>query len=145
MSKAKTKEQYMDDLINKNPQTIIVGEYINARTPTLHRCLIHGNEWNISPDNALKGKQCPDCAKSKMGKARKKSHDEYISQLKKLSYEIVPLEQYNGSKHKIIHYCKIHDYSWSVRPEDVLNGKGCPKCRSDKLRQRKLKMNYHRF
>ena len=61
MSKAKTKEQYMDDLRNKNPQTIIVGEYINARTPTLHRCLIHGNECadciNVKvkpePDSAL--------------------------------------------------------------------------------------------
>ena len=60
----KNHKQYVDELRLKNNNIEVVGEYINAKTPILHKCLICKNEWEVVPDSVLRGTGCPRCKTS---------------------------------------------------------------------------------
>ena len=66
----KTHEEYVNEVFLVNPNIEVVGEYIDAKTKILHRCLIHDVEWMVSPTNILSGKGCPECAKQKRKKSK---------------------------------------------------------------------------
>lgn len=76
-SKYKTHEQYVEEVEKVNPNIIVLGVYINANTPILHKCLIDGNEWYIAPANALFGYGCPSCNESKGEKRIHKWFDSF--------------------------------------------------------------------
>ena len=59
--RAKDKEQYIKDLKNVNQDIIVLGEYINAHIPILHKCLIDDYEWYATANNTLNGYGCPKC------------------------------------------------------------------------------------
>lgn len=61
----KPHDIYVQQLSIVNPDLEVVGEYINARSPILHRCKIDGYEWEIRPSNILSGQGCPVCQESK--------------------------------------------------------------------------------
>ena len=54
----------------------------------------------------------------------KKTHEEYIQDLKEKNIKVIPLEEYRGSKIKILHKCTC-GAEWSVQPSNVLYGKKC--------------------
>lgn len=64
ISNARTHEQYVKELENINPDIEIIGQYINARTPVLHRCRIDGFVWLAMPCNILFGCGCSQCKES---------------------------------------------------------------------------------
>lgn len=57
----KTAEEYVKDLINKGIVYIPIEEYINAKTPIMHKCL-KGHIWKSTPNKILQGRGCPSCA-----------------------------------------------------------------------------------
>ena len=59
---------------------------------------------------------------------RKKTHEIYMTELKKKNPYIVPLGNYIDNKTKILHKCLKDGYEWEVRPNSILNGNGCPMC-----------------
>lgn len=61
---SKEHDQYVIDVSLINPDIEVVGRYINAKTPILHRCKLDGNEWYAQPDNILAGRGCPQCKES---------------------------------------------------------------------------------
>ena len=81
ITKSKTLEKYVEDVKIKNPNIEVIGDYINAHTPILHRCLIDGFEWENKPNNILSGNGCPKCN----GKI-KKSHTEKNRQKSKYRF-----------------------------------------------------------
>lgn len=60
----KTHEQYVKDVEEINPDVEVVGQYINAKTPILHKCKIDGYEWMAIPFIILAGYGCPQCNES---------------------------------------------------------------------------------
>lgn len=60
----KTHDEYVKQASLINPDIVILGKYINARTPILHKCKIDGNEWMAMPDKILHGQGCPQCNES---------------------------------------------------------------------------------
>jgi len=64
-----------------------------------------------------------------MGKL-KTSH-EYSQQLFEREIDFIPLEEYKGANTKILHQC-INEHIWSVEPNSILRGFGCPKCASNR-------------
>ena len=83
-SKYKTHEQYVDELSKISPHIAVVGKYIEARTPILHKCTIHNFEWFAYPDNMLHGHGCPKCNTSHgerdIGKWLDNNNVKYITQ-----------------------------------------------------------------
>lgn len=61
---SKNHEQYVEELKRMNSDIIVIGTYINANTPILHKCLIDGHEWNVAPYSILHGTGCPRCCES---------------------------------------------------------------------------------
>lgn len=59
---------------------------------------------------------------------RKKTHDEFLSQLKGINPNVIPLEIYKSASEPILCKCVKDNYEWRSRPADLLSGKGCPKC-----------------
>ena len=127
-NKKKTHKEYVAEVAIKNANIEVTGVYVNAKTPILHRCLIHNIEWMASPTNILNGKGCPTCAKIKQRNAMSMTHDEYIQKIKEINKDIVVLGVYVNAKTPILHKCKIDGYEWLTSPNHIIRGQGCPKC-----------------
>ena len=124
----KTHNEYVSELSIKNPNVIAIDEYINAKTSIKHKCLIHNYIWSLTPTDALKGQGSPLCRGMKISDKQTKSHDQYIFECQEKRPNIEVLGTYIDAKTSILHRCKIDNYMWSARPENILNGTGCPKC-----------------
>lgn len=61
---SKTHEEYVKEVAKCNPDIEVIGEYVNARTPILHRCKLDGYVWYAIPYNILLGQGCPQCQES---------------------------------------------------------------------------------
>lgn len=72
---------------------------------------------------------------------KKKTHEEYIAELAIKNPNIEAIDKYLGANTKILHRCLAHNYEWNVCPSGVLNGNGCPKCKSDKIKKKQQKSN----
>lgn len=122
-AKAKTQKQYISELAMVNPDILVVGEYINSYTKIKHLCLKCGHEWLAEPNSLLCGNHCPQCS------TRRKSHEQYVSELAIKNPNIEAIEKYINANTKIKHRCLVCGYEWMVKPNHVLHGLGCPTCR----------------
>ena len=59
---------------------------------------------------------------------KRKTHEEFIQQMKKINSDIEFLSEYITSKTKIHCKCKIDGHEWCPQPSNLLQGQGCPKC-----------------
>lgn len=129
----KTHKEYVCEVKNINSNIEVIEQYINAKTPILHKCLIHNSEWKVRPNDILRGKGCPICGIKKSGKARFKSHTQYLEELKIKNKNIIAIENYNGIYNPILHKCLIDGCEWCAIPHNILHGNaGCPKCNKSK-------------
>lgn len=130
----RTREEFVKELEECNPEIELIGDYINMRTKTLFRCKKHDTYWNALPNNILKGIGCKECGKEKIAMKNTLTHDEYVRRVKEISPNIEVLGQYIGNKKSIMHMCTTHNVKWMTTPGSILQGCGCAKCRSEKLR-----------
>lgn len=128
ISNTKSQDEYIAEVKIKNPNIEVVGEYTGARTKILHKCLIHNVVWDVAPTTILKGCGCRECMKEKIASKNGSSHGEYIAKLLNINPNIIVLEEYVNTETKIKHKCKVCEHEWSVKPGNILAGKGCPKC-----------------
>ena len=68
---------------------------------------------------------------------RRKTHEQYVEEVKNKNPNVTVLEKYIDAKTKILHKCNICGKEWEVTPNSILNGKGCPNCNIKKLRSPK--------
>lgn len=61
-----------------------------------------------------------------MGK--RKTHEQYVDDVASINPNIEVAGKYIDSRTKILHRCKIDGHEWYVKPNDILNGHGCPVC-----------------
>ena len=125
--KRRTHEEYVAYVASEHPDIEVIGAYINAHTPILHRCTIDDCEWMTEPNNILKDHGCPKCAGVK-----KKTHNEYVSEVAVINKNIEVVGIYVDARTKILHKCKIDGCNWMAKPDWILRGSGCPKCNTSK-------------
>lgn len=127
--KRKTQEDYVAELSVKKPNIEVVGKYVSLKTKILHRCKICEYEWETLPDNLLHLKNgCPKC-----GKRAKLTQEDFMEKLHDIhGDDIVPLEEYKAHSIKIKFQCNKCGHIWEAKPNNILNGKGCPKCKLSK-------------
>ena len=63
-----------------------------------------------------------------MARGKKKTHEEFVSELKQKNSNIEILSTYVNSNEKILCRCKIDGYEWYVRASAILASSKCPKC-----------------
>ena len=126
--KKKTHEEYVAELKEKNPTVEVVGKYKDAKTKILHHCLVHDVYWEAYPSSLLRGCGCEICKNDKIGMSNRKSHSQYVNEVKKNNPNVIVLEQYVNSEIPILHKCIIHNVEWKAYPASILRGAGCYKC-----------------
>lgn len=131
-SRCKTNEQYISEIEKINPDIVVMEKYIDAKTPILHKCLTHNVEWKTSPDNILHGHGCYLCGNKKNGDAKRKTHEQYVEELKIVNPNIVVVDSYISALTPILHKCLIDGNEWYVSPANTLFGYGCPRCNKSK-------------
>lgn len=123
MRQRKTHEEFLCEVGYKNPNIVLLGEYVNSTTKILCRCKVCGFEWEAYPTHLIHDiRKCPKCS------GRYKTHDEFESQLHEINDDILVVGKYINSNTKICFKCKKCDCEWYARPSSVLNGTGCPRC-----------------
>ena len=124
----KTYEKYVEEVSIINPDIEVIGQYVNALTPILHKCRIDGHIWSSAPANILSGCGCPECKARLLSDIFKKSHEQYVKEVAAINSDIEVLGQYINSHTPILHRCKRDGYTWKIAPSNVLSGQGCPQC-----------------
>jgi hypothetical protein len=144
MSKRKTHEEFILELQSLNPNYIIIGQYVNCKTKVKCKCNECSNEWSAIPNNLLKGQGCIVCSNKRSGNKRRKSNEQFLCELSKISDTIIPLEEYKGALVKILVHCNDCGNEWMVEPHSLLSGKGCNICRSKLggMKQRKTHIQF---
>lgn len=123
----KTHKFYIAEVAQINPNIEIIEQYINARTPILHKCKIDGHQWMATPTSILSGHGCPICAGNKQY-----TPEEYVKKVTDINSNIEVVEKYIDAFTPILHRCKIDGQEWMARPSAILYGSGCPRCNSSK-------------
>lgn len=124
----KNTQQYINEVEIVNSNIEVLGEYINALTPILHKCKIDGHEWYVEPANILSGRGCPQCKTRILSNMFVKHHDQYVEEVIVINPDIEVLEKYINANTPILHRCRIDGYTWQIAPSNILSGQGCPQC-----------------
>lgn len=135
----KTPDQYVKDLSEKNPNFIVLEDYVDNKTKIKHKCLICNYEFLIAPIYALNGNNCPKCAISIRSQKRMSTNDEYIDKLLQKYTVVFPIENYKGALNKILHVDLSCGHIFSMSPANVLSGERCPYCVGIRLGEKFLK------
>ena len=65
--------------------------------------------------------------------ANRITNEIFLNRLKSVNDSVLPLEEYKGSTVNILCKCLRCENIWSVRPANLLSGKGCPVCAREKV------------
>lgn len=125
MAKRKSNEEFKNEvygLVNK--EYMFLENYINTKTKIKCRHNECGYEWEVRPDDFLRGSRCPSCAGNK-----KKTNKEFVEEVEAMvGNEYMFLEEYISSKDKILCRHNKCGCEWKISPNNFLAGKRCPNC-----------------
>ena len=126
--KCETEFKIKSNNIHFNVYDYTKSNYIDAKTNLLVICKEHG-EFDVTPNNHLRGKGCPKCGKIKFANSKIKPYDEYLNEFIKLygnkyDYSLV---EWKGSSVIISVICNNHGI-FDILPYMHKFGKECPKC-----------------
>lgn len=57
--------------------------------------------------------------------SKKKTQEEYVSELAIKNQDVEVIGEYNGARTPILHHCLVHDVYWNMSPTNALKGCGC--------------------
>lgn len=137
----KTTESFKEELFGKNPNIEVLGEYVDAHTNILCRCIIDGHEWVTTPNDLLTGQGCPVCGRLLCAQKRTKTNEQFLYELSLITDTITPLEEYGNAKEKIWVECNLCGHEWQVEPDGLLQGRGCSECAKVESHNRQVKSN----
>lgn len=69
----------------------------------------------------------------------RKTNEQFLEEIKDRNF--IPLEEYKNSRTNINFQCTVDGNIWSARPNNILNGKGCPVCARRRLKKSLIKIN----
>lgn len=138
--KTKTTEQFIADArkVYENKYDYSKTQYVKSSTKVIITCPIHG-DWKVTPNNHLRGSQCPKCGQAQRTKSNTKNSNYFIEKARYIhdnKYGYSKLE-YITNNHKVIIICHEKDEfgnehgEFLQAPHDHVEGQcGCPKCKN---------------
>lgn len=127
-AKAKSNEQFIREV-----EALVGDAYIfldpYTRAHDKIRCCHNkcGTIFLIKPNSFLNGTRCPniDC----IPKKPYKSQEEVDNEIRSLTHnEYQMIEPYKGDGVKVMFRHNKCGYEWKIKPNDIINKHGCPKC-----------------
>lgn len=121
----KTHEEYLAELHEIFPNIDPLENYVTLKTKILHRCNVCGYKWKAKPDNTIHAKEgCPKCNGN-----YQRTQEELVEDVAKINPYIEVIGQFVRTAVPIEFKCKICGNVWKAKPNNILNGRGCPKCK----------------
>lgn len=109
----------------------LVSPYISVKAPIRIRCVVHGVEFETTPDKINVGKHgCSLCARESAGKQTRSTTQEFIRRATEMFGDQFDLTKvaYKTNATKVSIGCPIHG-EFQITPTSFLNSAhGCPKC-----------------
>ena len=121
---SKSKEADYDDRLARIGKAERVGQYTHQRTPTLHRCLLHGEIHKSRPNDLLMGHGMYCCGN---GGSRVNAASLYDERLAKIGL-CQRVEPYQTRRIAIQHKCLRHGKLFLQEPRRALEGRIPPCC-----------------
>ena len=130
----KTQEEFVKEAIetHRYKYNYIKSEYKGIYTKVIITCKEHG-DFLQTPKDHLRGMGCKKCGIIVRSNKKRHTTEEFIKKAEKVhnnKYDYSKSEYVTISE-KIIINCKIHS-EFRQTPDNHLQGKGCPKCNSDR-------------
>lgn len=124
-----TQEEFIKRVTTKFDNVDVLGEYISAKTPVKFRCKIHDYEFGRTPDHMKKAAYgCPKCGRERSDLKRRRTNEDFVSLLKTINPNVIPLEAYKTALEKISVQCAKCGHIWRSCPDSLLRSNGCKKC-----------------
>ena len=114
-------------------------EYKGNHSKACIICPQHGEFWQ-TPNNHLRGKGCPKCAREKIyDKSRRMTTEEFIAKAREIHGDTYVYDEvdYTNNHTDICIICPTHGRFWQS-PKSHLRGAGCPKCPKTKTREKQI-------
>lgn len=134
-----SKEECQRRVMTQSPN-IRVLEYESATVPVLCQCLLCGNEWREPSKNLYRGSNCPRCFK------RKKNDwttEDLTDRMATISPEVNILGDYVSMTTYIECLCGKCGHNWRSTPDNLLSGRGCPRCSQRRAHDKRRKSHGH--
>lgn len=123
--KRKSHDDFIREINDIHPNICVLDTYINSKTKVKCLCLNDGHVWYMSPDDLLHGHGCSVCHGGVPD-----NMDSFLSKLHKKTHDITVSGQYVNSQTKLQCKCNKCGHEWMSKPNSLLNGCGCPKCKA---------------
>ena len=134
----KTHDRFVSEMLEKRPDIIVIGEYINSKTKIKFKCRRCGNEFEAVPHSILKnssnGNGCAKCSRIKMGLDRTLPKVEFLKRVNEKNPTIEIIGEYVNSHTPIQCRCKKCGNIWTPKTANslYLGTAGCAKCAGNK-------------
>lgn len=129
MGSRKTNEEFVVEVYNLvGEEYTFLDEYINSRTKIRVRHNTCGRVYYKDPKYFLKGQRCKACVSKDVGKKQRKRPEDFVNEVHTLfgkEFEVISKYVNTSNKIEVKHKC---GNTYSVRPDALLRGSGCPKC-----------------
>lgn len=136
----KTNETFIEEMNRINPAITFLDEYKGRDNKISCKCKKCENIWLAMPRNLLHGTGCPNCAREKRGNRKESGWTTKTikRQVAKSNPEVMVIGQYVKMSEKLKVKCRRCGYIWMIRPDHLLNGNGCPKCKGALKKDNKI-------
>ena len=117
--------------IHKGKYSYEYTEYEYATKKLKVYCICCSKDFFITPNNHLSGKGCPSCGKKKRNIKRKKKPEQFVVDATQKHGEgryNFKNTNYENAIKKVRVYCNSCKKEFSIKPNNLLNGRGCPGC-----------------
>ena len=121
-AKAKTNDEFINEMRKINPAIHIIGNYTNANRRILVKCNKCGFEWNALPSSLLSGDGCRKCGTKKAHEKLIKKDEDVIKEISLKNPNVEIIGKYTGRHNSIKARCKICDYTWEPIVSSLLRG-----------------------
>ncbi len=121
-------EEQIAAIAKVNPNIEVLGEIKGSIDKVPCRCKVCDHKWMVKPASLKSGVGCPKCYELRRGQSLKLTHEEQVAVIAKVNPDIEVLGEITGNQKKVLCRCKVCDHKWSVQPNSIKSGCGCPKC-----------------
>lgn len=118
---------------DKFPELKVIGVYNKSTRKVLVACEKCGHEFDLDISKFSKRRvACKNCYNLSL----RKTNSTFLLEMQVIHPTINVLSEYVTATKKIDCECSLDGYKWTARPNDLLSGKGCPKCSGNLGRSR---------
>ena len=137
----KDNARFLEEMAANNPDVEPLEEYRGRKMKMLCRCRRCGHEWRTTPGHLVNGHGCPKCANEALAASRRKSHEQFVSELAVANPDIEVIGHYEGSSSRVDVKCRRCGREWKAVANNLLRGAGCTVCGYRKVAEKQTKVN----